>query len=108
MDAAGPSDELEMTPTRITQGAFKVSKHCAKEVMHGIDVKTEEVFAELDNSKKELVVDTTGVLYLSLIHGLSVILAGRESLTKQSNPLLPCLPLEFMNLSNKDFLTVVV
>jgi hypothetical protein len=51
----------------------------------------------------------SAVMYLSvLLHGLTVVLAGRQAAGREwSLPASPCLPVELINTSNVDFVSLV-
>ena len=50
----------------------------------------------------------SAVMYLSALHGVTVILSGRQQAAgRESLPVPPCLPVELINTSNVNFVSLV-
>ena len=104
-------EPLLSTEEKVSNGAscFIVSRAGINMLMRGIDVVVADLYREvLDDQGQNNVVSASAVLYLSALHGLTVLIAGRhQAAGRESSPVLPCLPLEFINTSNVDFVTLV-
>ena len=51
----------------------------------------------------------SAIMNLSALHGLTVVLAGRQAAgRKESLPVPPCLPVELINASNVDFVSLLM
>jgi hypothetical protein len=53
------------------------------------------------------VILASDVLYLSALHGLTVVIAGRQAAGRESSPVPPCLPVELINTLYVDFVFLV-
>ena len=101
-------EPLLSTEETVSKGQFIVSRVGIDMLMRGIDVVAADLYRELlDDQGRDNVVSASAVLYLSALHGLTVVIAGRQAAGRESSPVPPCLPVEFINTSNVDFVTLV-
>jgi hypothetical protein len=108
-ESDGSMDEAFLfTEETISKGQFKASKAGLNVLMLGIDVDAVEQFRELLNDQgRSSVILASAVLYLSALHGLTVVIAGRQAAGRESSPVPPCLPVELINTSYIDFVFLV-
>jgi hypothetical protein len=101
-------EPVQSTDAAISKGQFIASDAGIDVLMRGIDVASAELYTELLNDQgRKTVISASAVLYLSALHGLTVVIAGRQASGRESSPIPPCLPVELINTSNVAFVSLV-
>ena len=101
------AEPLVLAEENISKGQFIVSKAGLDELIRGIDVDAADLYRELDDRLQSAVISASAVLYVSGMQGLAVIISGRHAAGRESSPVPPCLPVELINTSNVDFVSLV-
>jgi hypothetical protein len=106
--ARSMEDALLLGEDTFSKGQFIVSKAGLDELIRGINVDATELYTGLDEPLQNTVISASAVLFLNALHGLTVVIAGRQAAGRESSPVPPCLPLELVNTSNVAFVSLVV
>lgn len=100
-------EPLQFNEATISKGQFVISKAGLDVFMRGIDVDATDLYQELDEVRRVPVISASAVLYLQALHGLTLVIAGREAAGRECTPVPPCLPVELINTSYVDFVALV-
>jgi hypothetical protein len=91
----------------VSQGQFSVTAAGISALLQGIGVQAAERAAQLDHTGMRRVLAASAVLYLESMNGLVKVIAGRQAAGHVSSAVPPCLPLELINTSVLDFVSLV-
>ena len=99
---------LSFGASSVSMGQFSLTVNGIQQHLLGIDVESREILAQLtDNRAKSRVLAATSIIYLEAMNGVVVIRSGRQASGREGAAPPPCLPLQLINTSVVDFVSLV-